>query len=86
MSFAAAHLFQKKQKCIGFIDILDALIGPTYDHQINRKKKSRSKNERHAAWERYGAKKNQRHAAWERSGQKMVAQKGSQKNAPNRLK
>ena len=26
----------------------------------------KSKNERHAAWERFGAKRNERHAAWER--------------------
>ena len=86
MSFAAAYLFQKKQKYIGFIDILDALIGPTYDHQINRKKTSRSKNERHAAWERSGAKKNERHAAWERSGKKMVAKRWCPKNAQKHLK
>ena len=67
MSFAAAHLFQKMQNYIGFIDVLDALIGPTYDHQVNRKKNERSKNERHAAWERFPKTQNERHAAWERS-------------------
>ena len=38
MSFKAAHLFQTMQKYIGFIDVLDALAEPTYDHQVNRKK------------------------------------------------
>ena len=75
--------FQNMQYRIGFIDVFDALIESMLDHRTVTPK---SKNERHAAWERSGAKKNERHAAWERSGKKMVAKKGSQKNAPNNLK
>ena len=75
--------FQNMQYRIGFIDVFDALIESMLDHLTVTQK---SKNERHAAWERSGAKKNERHAAWERSGKKMVAQKGSPKNAPNHLK
>ena len=86
MSFAAAHLFQKMQTYIGFIDVLDALAEPTYDHQVNRNKKSRSPNGLPLQRERSGAKQNERHAAWERSGKKMVAKKRSPKNVPNRLK
>ena len=68
---------------MGFINVLGALIESMLDHQMATPK---SKNERHAAWERSGAKKNERHAAWERSGKKMVAKKGSPQNAPNHLK
>jgi len=32
----------------------------------HEKEHAKSKNERHAAWERSGAKRNERHAAWER--------------------
>ena len=63
--------------------VFDALIESMLDHRTVTPK---SKNERHAAWERSGAKKNERHAAWERSGKKMVAKKGSPQNAPNHLK
>ena len=55
--------FQNMQYRIGFIDVLDALIEPMLDHRTVTPK---SKNERHAAWERSGAKRNERHAAWER--------------------
>ena len=82
LSKRALH-FQNMQYRIGFINVLDALIESMLDHRTVTPK---SKNERHAAWERSGAKKNERHAAWERSGKKMVAQKGSPKNAPNHLK
>ena len=36
-SKCALH-FQNMQFRIGFIDVLDALAEPTYDHQVNRKK------------------------------------------------
>ena len=74
--------FQNMQYRIGFIDVCDALTESMLDHRTVTPK---SKNERHAAWERSGAKKNERHAAWERPGKKMVAKRGSQKNAPNHL-
>ena len=55
--------FENMQKCIGFIDISDALTEAKSGHPRERQK---SKNERHAAWERSGANRNERHAAWER--------------------
>ena len=55
--------FQYMQYRIGFIDISDALTEATLDHP---KEHQKSKNERHAAWERFGKKRNERHAAWER--------------------
>ena len=55
--------FQNMQYRIGFIDVFDALIESMLDHQVATPK---SKNERHAAWERFGKKRNERHAAWER--------------------
>ena len=75
--------FQNMQYRIGFIDVFDALTESMLDH---RTVTSKSKNERHAAWERSGAKKNERRAAWERFGKKMVAKKGCPKNAPKYLK
>ena len=62
LSKRALH-FQKMQYRIGFIDVFDALIESMLDHQMATPK---SKNERHAAWERFGKKRNERHAAWER--------------------
>ena len=55
--------FQNMQYRIGFIDVFDALIESMLDHRTVTPK---SQNERHAAWERSGAKRNERHAAWER--------------------
>ena len=55
--------FQNMQYRIGFIDVFDALIESMLDHQVATPK---LKNERHAAWERFGKKRNERHAAWER--------------------
>ena len=55
--------FQNMQYRIGFIDVFDALIESMLDH---RTVTPNSKNERHAAWERFGEKRNERHAAWER--------------------
>ena len=55
--------FQNMQFRIGFIDVFDALIESNLDHRTVTPK---SKNERHAAWERSGAKRNERNAAWER--------------------
>ena len=55
--------FQNMQYRIGFINVFDALIESMLDHRTVTPK---SKNERHAAWERSGAKRNERHAAWER--------------------
>ena len=75
--------FENMQHRIGFIHVLEALIESMLDHRTVTPK---SKNERHAAWERSGGKKNECHAAWERSGKKMVAQEASPKNAPNHLK
>ena len=43
-----------------FYNVFDALAGPNIGHQ---KESQKSKNERHAAWERSGKKKNERHAA-----------------------
>ena len=51
------------QDRIGFINVFDALIESMLDHQVATPK---LKNERHAAWERFGKKRNERHAAWER--------------------
>ena len=50
------------QNYIGFIDISDALTEAMLGHPLEHQK---IKNERHAAWERSGAKRNERHAAWE---------------------
>ena len=47
--------FQNMQYRSGFIDVFDALIEPMLDHRTVTQK---SKNERHAAWERSGAKRN----------------------------
>ena len=58
----ATH-FQNMHYRIGFIHVFDALIEPMLDHRTVTPK---SKNERHAAWERSGEKRNERHAAWER--------------------
>ena len=55
--------FENMQYRIGFINVVDALIEPMLDHRTVDPK---SKNERHAAWERSGEKRNERHAAWER--------------------
>ena len=55
--------FQNMQYRIGFIDVFDALIESMLDHQVATPK---LKNERHAAWERFGNKRHERHAAWER--------------------
>ena len=55
--------FENMQYRNGFIDVFDALIESMLDHRTVTPK---SKNERHAAWERSGAKRNERHAAWER--------------------
>ena len=46
-----------------FIDVSDAITEAMLDHPLEHQK---LKNERHAAWERSGAKRNERHAAWER--------------------
>ena len=54
--------FQNMQYRIGFIDVFDALIESMLDHRTVIPK---SKNERHAAWERSGGKQNECHAAWE---------------------
>ena len=62
LSKRALH-FQNMQYRIGFIDVFDALIESMLDHQVATPK---LKNERHAAWERFGKKRNERHAAWER--------------------
>jgi hypothetical protein len=58
----ALHV-EKEQYRIGFIHVFDTLIESMLDRRTVTPK---SKNERHAAWERYGAKRNERHAAWER--------------------
>ena len=55
--------FHKKRKCLGFINVFDALIESMLDHRTVTPK---SKNKPHAAWERSGAKRNERHAAWGR--------------------
>ena len=55
--------YQNMQYRIGFINVFDALIESMLDPQVATPK---SKNERHAAWERFGKKRNERHAAWER--------------------
>ena len=92
LSFVAAsgvpffsHRFQNMQKYIGFIDISDALTEAMLDHPRERQK---SKNERHTAWERSGAKRNERRAAWERfldiSRSGMVPKMGFPKTPPYR--
>ena len=79
--------FENKQKCIGFIDISDALTEAKSGHPRERQK---SKNERHAAWERSGAKRKERHAAWELKTlfeyfmARHGAQDGFPQNAPDR--
>ena len=55
--------FEKEQYRNGFTHVFDALIESMLDRRTVTPK---SKNERHAAWERSGAKRNERHAAWER--------------------
>ena len=55
--------FQNMQDRIGFINVFDALIESMLDRRTVTPK---SKNERHAAWERSSTKRNERHAAWER--------------------
>ena len=47
--------FQNLQYRVGFIHVFDALIEPMLDHRTVTPK---SKSERHAAWERSGAKRN----------------------------
>ena len=79
MSFAAANLFQKIQNYIGFIDVLDALIGPTYDHHIHRKKKSRSKNARHCSESAPAPKKTSATLHGNASAKKWSPKKGPQK-------
>ena len=59
LSKQALHV-QHMQYRIGFIHVLDALIGSMLDHPMATPK---SKNERHAAWERFGKTRNERHAA-----------------------
>ena len=56
-------IFFYKQKSICFIDVSDSFTGPMLHHLNGHAK---VKNERHAAWERSGAKRNERHAPWER--------------------
>ena len=58
-----ANRFQNKQKIMCFIDVSDSFTGPMLHHL---KGHAKVKNERHAAWERSGAKRDERHAAWER--------------------
>jgi hypothetical protein len=55
--------FRNMQDGVGFIHISDTLPESMLDQRIASPK---SKNERHAAWERSGTKRNERHAAWER--------------------
>ena len=55
--------FENEQNRIVFIHVFDALIASMLAH---RNVTPKSKNERHAAWERSGTKRNERHAAWER--------------------
>jgi hypothetical protein len=51
--------FENMQYRSGFVDAFDALIGSKLDH---RTVTPESKNERRAAWERFGEKRNERRA------------------------